>query len=97
MLNDLHRFELFDASLLCDLIVALVGIVFEVSDIGDIADVADLVAKVLQIAEEEVEGNGGACVSEMSIAIDRRSAHIHSYHSGMHGFEQLFLMCQRIV
>jgi hypothetical protein len=52
---------------------------------------------VLQVAEDEVEGDGGPCVSQMGIAVDCGSADVHANVGGMQGFETLFLSCQRVV
>jgi hypothetical protein len=97
VLDDLHGLLLFEASLLGNLVFALVGIVFEVSDIGDVADISDGVAEVLEIAIEDVEGDGGTCVSEVSVAIDGGAADVHAYAVGDDGAEELLLSVEGIV
>ena len=92
VLGHLHGFELFEAGFLCNLVLALVGIVLEVSDVGDVADVAHLVADVHQIAVEHVEGDGRAGVAEVSVAIDGGAADVHADTAFVDGAEKFFLM-----
>ena len=77
VLHHFHRFELFEACLLRNLVLAVVGIMFEVTYVGDVADVAHLVAEVTEIAEKYVEGDCRTCVTEMAVAVDGRTADIH--------------------
>ena len=79
----LHRLELFESCLLLNLVVSLVSVVLQVANIGDIAHVAHLISEVLEVAEEYVEGDSGACMSQMWVAIDGRSAHIHADIGGV--------------
>ena len=51
-----HRFKLFEAGLLGDLILAFVCIAFEVPNVGDVADVADFVAQEPEVTKYDVEG-----------------------------------------
>ena len=97
ILRHLHRFELFEPSLLRYLVFALIGIMLQMSHIGYVAHIAHLVAYVLQIAEEAVKGDGRACVSEMGIAIDRRAADVHSHAPFMQRFEEFLLARQRVI
>ncbi len=92
VLSHLHRFELFEPGFLCNLVLTLVGIVFEVSHVGDVADVAHLVADMEQVAVEYVEGYGGTGMAEVSVAIDGGATYVHSDTAFVDGTEKLFLM-----
>ena len=63
----------------------------QVTDIGNVAHITHLVSEESEVTEKEVECNGGTCVPEMGIAIDRRSANIHTYMPFVEGAEILFL------
>ena len=54
-LYDLHGLELFEARLFGDFVFAYIGIALEVTRVGNVAHVAHLVAKVLEVAKEQVE------------------------------------------
>ena len=97
VLCHLHGFELFEACFLGYLVLALIGIVLKVSHIGDVAHIAHLVAKVLEVTEHEVKGDGGTGMAQMSIAINGGTAHIHAHMSGVDRGEQFLAARQRIV
>ena len=69
----------------------------EVAHIGDVADVAYLVAQMGEVAEEYVEGDGRTGVSEMSVAVDRGSAYIHSHTPFVDRAEKLFVARKGVV
>ncbi len=52
-----HGLELFEPCFFSNLVFTGVGIVFQVAHIGNVAHIAHLVAKVLEIAEQHVEGD----------------------------------------
>ena len=93
MLHHLHRFELFEASLLCHLVLAFIGIMFQVTHIGDVAHISHLIAQMIQIPVKDIECDSRACVSQMTVAVHSGAAHIHSHTIGMDGFENL--LCTR--
>ncbi len=93
----LHRLQLLQSCLLLNLVVAFVGIMLKMPHIGDVSHVAHLIAKVLQVTEHEVECYCRTCMSEMRIAIYRRTAYIHTHIGSMERFETLFLPCEGIV
>ena len=97
ILRYLHRLELLQARLLLNLVVALVCIVFQMSHVGNVPDVAHLVAQMLQVAEENVEGDGRAGVSEMRIAVDGGTADVHSHVGSVQRHEAFLLPVQRII
>ena len=94
---NLHRLELLEASLLCNLILAFVGILLQVAYIGNVAYVAHLVAQRLEVAEQKVEGYGWACVTQVWIAINCWAADIHTHVVGVNRLERLLATCERIV
>ena len=97
VLCNLHRLKLFQPCLLGYLVLTLVGIVLQVAYVGDVAHVTYLIAQVLQVAEHKVERDGWTGVSQMWVAINRRSADVHAYIGGMKWFEALLLTRQRVI
>ena len=63
VLDDLHRLQLLQTSLLSDLVLALIGIVLEVTYVGDITHIAHLVPQMREVAEEDIEGDRWAGMS----------------------------------
>ena len=96
-LYHLHRFELFETGFFRDLILSLIGIVFEMSHIGDIAHIAYLITDVFQVTEKQIKCNGRAGMTQMGIAIYRRTAHIHSRIGRIDRYEFLFTPIQCII
>ena len=80
-----------------NLVLPLVSIVLQVAHIRDVTHIAYLVAEVLQVAEENVEGDGWARVTEMWVTIDRRSTDIHTHIGAVERFKTFFLTRQRII
>ena len=97
VVRHLHRLELLEASLLCNLILALVGIVLQVAHVGNVTNIAHLVAQSLEVAEHQIECNRGARVSQMGIAIYGRTANVHTYTTFVNWLKHLFATCERIV
>ena len=97
VLSHFHRFKLFETRFLCYLIFTFIGIMFKMTHIGDVANVAHLVTDVCEITEYDVESDGWTGMSQMGIAIDRRSAYIHTDVSFVEGFEHFFPSRQRII
>ena len=97
VLGHLHRLQLLEACLLGYLVLALVGIVFQMAYVGDVAHIAHLVTDMPQVAEEEIESDGGTCVSQMGIAIDRRTADIHAHTPFVQGTEELLAARERVI
>jgi hypothetical protein len=93
----LHRLKLLKASLLCDFILAFVGIVLKVTHVGDVANVANFVSLSLQIAEQKVEGNCRAGMAQVWVAIDGRSADIHSYTTRVDSLKLLLAAGEGVV
>ncbi len=96
-LHHFHRFELFEACFFCHFIFAVVGIVFKMAYVGYVAYIAHFVPEMPEITEEDVECYGRARVSEVSVAVDRRAAYIHSDALRMERSEYFFLTRQRVV
>ena len=65
--------------------------------IGDVADIAHGISRVFEVTEEEVEGDGRARVSEVGIAIDGGTTHIHAYSAFVNGFEDFFSAREGVV
>ena len=77
VLHHLHRLQLLQPRLLGDFVFPLVGVMLQVAYVGDVAHVAHLKAKVGEVAVDDVEGNRGAGVAEVAVAVDRRAADVH--------------------
>jgi hypothetical protein len=75
-LHYFHRLELLETSLLCDLVLALVGVVLEMSYVCDVADIAYLVAEVAEQFHEYVISHTRTCVSQMRVAVYCRAADV---------------------
>ena len=90
VLRHLHGFELLQTGLLGDLVLAFVSIVLQMAHVGDVAHITHLVADVRKVAEHHVESDGRARMSQMGLAIDRRSTDIKSHVVGGNGLEELF-------
>ena len=52
---------------------------------------------MLEVAEEDVEGDGRTRVSEVWVAINSRSTDVHAYVRGVQRFEDFLSTRQRIV
>ena len=93
----LHGLELLQACLLLYFVVTLIGIVLQVSYVGNVAHITHLIALVLEVAKQHVEGDGRTGVSQVWIAINGGSAHIHAHMRSVDGLKQFLLSCQRVV
>ena len=91
-LHDFHRLQLLQAGLLCNLVLALIGIMLQMAHIGDVADIAHLVAQMFEKLEQHVIGHAGSGMAEMGVAIHGRAANIHTHVSRMDRDEQFFFM-----
>ena len=76
MLNDLHRFQLFEPGLLCDLVLAFVGVMLQMPHVGDVSDIPHLQTKMSEVSEKSVESDCRSSVSQMGVAVDGRTADI---------------------
>ena len=97
ILGNLHRLQLFQPGLLGDLVLTLVGIMFQMAHIGDVTHITYLITQMLQIAEHQVEGDGRTGVPQMGIAIDGGTTDIHAYIGCVERLKTLLLTRQRIV
>ena len=97
VLCHLHGLQLLQTCLLGNLVLTLVGIVLQVAHVGNVAHIAHLVALMLQVAEQQVESNGRASMSQVCIAIYRGSANVHAHTTLHQGTEQFLLAGQSIV
>ncbi len=89
-LGDFHRLQLFEPSLFCDFVLALVCIMLKMSDVGYVPDIADLISEMLEEFDEYVICHSRSCMSQMGVSIDRRTADIKAYMSFIYRLEQLF-------
>ena len=97
VLDYLHGLQLLQTGFLGNLVLTLIGIMLQMAYIGDVTHVTNLVAQVLQVAEQYVKCDGGACVTQMRITIYGRTAHVHAYVRRVQCFKQLFLSGQGVV
>ena len=78
-------------------ILAIIGILLQMTYIRDVTHIAHLVAQRLQVAEHKVEGYGGACMAQVWVAIDGRTADVHSDATFIEGLKGLLAASERIV
>ena len=97
ILDHFHRFNLFEPGLFADLIITCIGISFKVPDISYVTHIADLIPDMLQVAENQVESDGGAGVAQVRITVYRRSANIQSNMKGCKGHKKFLLACKTVV
>ncbi len=97
VLRNLHWLQLLQASLLLNLVIALISIVLQVAHVGDVSNVANLIAQVLEIAEEYIECDGWSCMTEMRIAIHGRATNIHAHVRSVERSESLFRTSESVV
>ena len=97
VLHHFHRLKLLEACLFCNLVLAFVGIVLQMPHIGDVAHIAHLVAEVGEVTVDHIEGDGGACMAQMAVAVDCWAAHIHAHAAFVQRLEELFLACERVI
>ena len=95
-LDDLHRFDVFEARLLPDFVFAVIGVAREVTDIRDVPHVAHLVAEVKEIAEDHIEGQEGPDVAQVDVAVHRGAAHVHAHVGGVEGLKAFLLPAEGI-
>ena len=65
-------------------------------DIGNVAHVLQLVTKEAQIASDNVEGDEGAAMADMTEIVNGNSTHVHANFPGMNRFKFFFLARQCI-
>ena len=93
----LHGLELFEPCFLGYLVIAVVGIVLQVSYVGDVAHIAHLISQVLEVSEHQVEGDSGSGVSQVWVAINGGSTHIHPHVGCMEWLERFFSSAEGVV
>ncbi len=91
VLHNLHRLQLFEAGLLGDFVLTLVGVMLEMAHVGDVADIADLVAEPTEVAVEDIECDGRTRVAQMAVAVDSRAADIHAHAPLVDGTEEFLV------
>ena len=93
----LHRFEVLEAGFLGDFVLAFVCIVLQVAHVSNVTHIAHFITKVLQISENQVEGDSRPCVTEVGIAINGGTTDIHAHMRGVQGFERLLAARKAVV
>ena len=79
ILSYFHWLQLLQSCLLFYLVVTLICIVLQVTYVSNVSNIAHLVSQMLEIAEEYIEGNGWARMTEMWISIHGRTTNIHAH------------------
>ena len=96
-LNNLHRLQLLQTRFLSYLILAFIGVMLQVTHIGDITNITHFVAQKLKVAVQHIERDSRTGVTQMGIAIHRRTAYIHTDMSLMKGLECFLKSSNRVV
>ena|SRR6186713_1551149 len=94
MLDNFHRFQLFQAGFFCDFIFTVILVIFKVPYIGDVPYIPDLVPQVEEEPKDDIEGEERSNISQMDIAIDGGPADIYSNVARIDGCEKFFLPAQ---
>ena len=97
VLGYFHRLQLLQSCLLGNLIFALISIMLQMTYIRDVTNIAHLVTDVLQVAEKYIEGNGRTGMTQMSIAVYGRTAHVHTHSAWGERTEEFLLSAQRVI
>src|SRR5574344_73451 len=95
-LNNLHRLKLFQTCLLGNLVLPLIGVMFEMPDIGNIADIPYLISEMPQQFAQDIESDTRACMPEMRVTVYSRAADIHSDMPRVDRDKYFFLPRQRV-
>ena len=90
-LHHFHRLQLLQFCLLGNLVFPLVGISHKVSYIGYVPDISHLISQMLHQPHKCVVSDSRTGVSQMCIAIDRRSADIKSHPARIDRLEKFLL------
>ena len=95
-LDHLHRLQLFETCLLCNLVLSFVRIMLKMSYVGDVADISYLIAEMAEEFDEHVICHAGSGMAEVCVSIYSRTADIKAYMSFIDGLEDFFLSRKRI-
>ena len=90
VLHYFHGFQLFQTGFLGNLIFAFICVMFQVAYVGNVTHVSHFITQPGEITEEYVERDGRTGMSQMCIAIYRRSADIHAHMWSVQRHKQLF-------
>ena len=90
VVRHLHRLQLLKASLLCDLILSLIGIMLQMAYIGNVANIAHLISQMGEVTVQNIESNCRTGVSQMCVTVNSRAADIKSNVSFVNRFEYFF-------
>ena len=96
-LNHFHWLKLLKTRFLGNFVLSIVGIMLKMTHIGDIAHISHLVAEITQVTEQDVERDGRSCMSQMRVAINCRTAHIHAHKRGVQRDKLFFLASKCII
>ena len=96
-LHYFHRLQLFQTGFLGNFVFTFIGIMFQMTYVGNVAYITYFVSYMCKITEQQVECDSRAGVSQMRIAIDRRTTDIHAYVGFMQRDKLFLLSCERVV
>ena len=96
ILHHLHGFQLLQAGLLGNLVLPFVGIMLQMAHVRDVADIAHLIAQIFKETEQDVIGDPGPGMAQMSISIHGGSAHVHAGVALVDGLEKLLVVGESI-
>ena len=97
ILNNFHRLQLFQTSFLCNFIFTVISIMFQMTYIGNVSYITYLIAQMRKVTEKNIECNSRTSMSQMSITINSRPAHIHAYMRSMQRNKQFLATGKRII
>ena len=97
VLHHFHRFQLLQTGFLSDFVFAFVSVVFQVAYIGNVTNVAHFISQLLEVAEQDIEGDGRTSVSQVCVAIYSRTAYVHAHMRGIERNKLLFSATKSII
>ena len=94
MLDNFHRFQLFQAGFFCDFIFTVILVIFKVPYIRDVPYIPHLVPQVQEESKDNIEGEERSYISKVDIAINGRPTDIYANVARIDWCEKFFLPAQ---
>ena len=90
-LHQLHRLQFFQDGFFGDLVFTLPSLLFKMTGIRDVTNIPYLIAKMAQVAVDNIEGDEWPGMPEMAFPTDGWSAYIHANPAWNQRTENFFL------
>ena len=96
VLHYFHWLQLLQTGFLSDFVFAFVSVVFQMTYIGNVTHVAHFISQLLEVAEQDIEGNSRS-VSQVCVAIYSRTAYVHAHMRGVQRSKLFFSATKSII